>query len=102
MAIGPFEQTSVMSMLSAPASGASFHDQLVEIVLEGNKHFAGRLTDSTSLIRSGLLDSLGLLNVALFVEKATGGSVDVETLDVAREWDTITDIVQFIEQFRSS
>jgi len=55
-----------------------------------------QLTDATSLVRSGLVDSLGLLNIASFVEGEIGRQLDEVTLDPAREWDTIADILEFI------
>lgn len=61
-----------------------------------------QLTDTTSLVRSGLVDSLGLLNVASFVEGEIGRQLDAVTLDPAREWDTIADILEFIRMFDGS
>lgn len=58
-----------------------------------------QLTDATSLVRSGLVDSLGLLNIASFVEGEIGRQLDEVTLDPAREWDTIADILEFIRTF---
>ena len=55
-----------------------------------------QLTDATSLVRSGLVDSLGLLNIASFVEGEIGRQLDEVTFDPAREWDTIADILEFI------
>jgi len=54
------------------------------------------VTDSTSLIRSGLVDSLGLLNIAAFVERELGREMDAVTLDPSRDWDTVNDILRFI------
>jgi acyl carrier protein len=56
----------------------------------------GRLNSATPLINSGKLDSQGLFNLALFVEKEIGRPIDVSTLDLAKEWNTIDDIVNFI------
>lgn len=61
-----------------------------------------QLTDTTSLVRSGLVDSLGLLNIASFVEGEIGHQLDAVTLDPAREWDTIADILEFIRMFDGS
>jgi acyl carrier protein len=51
---------------------------------------------STPLIDSGKLDSLSLFKLALFVETEVGRVIDVSAFDLAREWNTIDDIVQFI------
>jgi acyl carrier protein len=58
------------------------------------------VTDSTSLIRSGVLDSAGLFHVALWVEQQVGGTFDVTRYDLAAEWDTMADIVSFVERHR--
>jgi acyl carrier protein len=56
----------------------------------------GELSDDTSLIKSGLIDSLALFNVALFIESEIGGELDVATLNIAEDWDTITDMHRYI------
>jgi acyl carrier protein len=56
----------------------------------------GGLNEATPLISSGKLDSQSLFNLALFVEKEIGRPIDVSTFDLAKEWNTIDDIVNFI------
>ncbi len=56
----------------------------------------GGLNEATPLINSGKLDSQGLFNLALFIEKEIGRPIDVSTFDLAKEWNTIDDIVNFI------
>jgi acyl carrier protein len=56
----------------------------------------GGLNGATPLINSGKLDSQSLFNLALFVEKEIGRPIDVSTFDLAKEWNTIDDIVNFI------
>jgi acyl carrier protein len=50
----------------------------------------------TSLIRSALIDSLALFQLYLHVEQLTGQAIDPTTFDIAEEWDTVNDIVDFI------
>ena len=57
----------------------------------------GRLGDAVSLVRSGLVDSLGLLTIATFVEEEIGRPVDGIEFDPEREWDTIAAILKFIQ-----
>ena len=57
----------------------------------------GPLNDETPLISSGLLDSLALFRVALWVEEQTGQHIDPATLDLAHAWDSITFILDFID-----
>jgi len=57
------------------------------------------LDDDTSLIAAGVLDSLALFNLVLWVEKQIGRPVNPISMDLAREWDTIRLILRFIEGF---
>ena len=58
----------------------------------------GELTDDTSLIASGVLDSLGLFNLVLWIEEKTGRTVDPTRVDLASEWDSVGMIVRYIER----
>jgi hypothetical protein len=44
--------------------------------------------DDTSLIRSGLLDSMALFKLALWVEERVAPGLDLTTFDLSTEWDT--------------
>lgn len=71
--------------------------QLVkELLAESEKELDGELLDDTSLIDSGLLDSLALLRLAEWVSEALGG-LALERVDIRAEWDTVADIVAFVE-----
>ena len=59
-----------------------------------------QLRDDTSLIRSGLFDSLALFNLALWIETQIGAPVNPAALDLSREWDTLADILRYIERER--
>ena len=78
-------------------------DRLCEFIRE-RVSMAGKtgeeLHDSTSLIRSQLLDSLALLHLAAWVEDEVGAPLDLSYLDPAAEWDTVADIERFIETHR--
>ena len=62
---------------------------------------SGELSDSTSLMRSGLVDSTGLVELAEFVEREVRNPLDLSTVNLEQDWDTMDDIVQFIERARS-
>jgi acyl carrier protein len=47
-----------------------------------------------------LLDSLGLFRLALWIEKETRSKLDLESLDPAKEWDTIQKILNFVAEHR--
>jgi len=80
--------------------GPSIRDRLIRLLEEGDQDSDGLLGDDTSLIRSGLLDSLGLFNLALWIEKETGSRLDLSSLDPSNEWETIPDILNFIGEHR--
>jgi acyl carrier protein len=73
---------------------------LEKVVGENTPGFAGELTHTTSLIQSGVLDSLGLVNVAIFIEQEAGHPLDLSEVDVEQEWETMERILDFIEKTR--
>jgi acyl carrier protein len=77
----------------------SLRDRLLA-VLEASDVVLDEHEEETSLIQSGKLDSLGLFNLALFVESQIGSKVDVTAFDLAKEWNTVNDILKFIARFR--
>jgi acyl carrier protein len=58
--------------------------------------------DNSSLVRSGILDSLALYQLILWIEKQIGKPVDPTQFDLANELDSITDILLFVEKNRAS
>jgi acyl carrier protein len=54
----------------------------------------------TSLIKSGLLDSLALFKLALWIEKKIGMPLNPAKFDLLEECDTMTGILNFIEKQR--
>lgn len=78
----------------------SLRDRLVRLLEEGTRDSDVELGDDISLIRSGLLDSLGLFSLALWIEKETRSKLDLESLDPAKEWDTINEILNFVAEHR--
>jgi acyl carrier protein len=55
------------------------------------------LDDDTSLIASGLLDSLALFNLILWIEQKTGRNIEPTSVNLVAEWDSITRILQYIQ-----
>lgn len=58
------------------------------------------LQENRSLIRSGLLDSLALFNLALWVEREAGQPFDLTAVDLSRDWDTVATIVEFVDKLK--
>lgn len=78
----------------------SLRDRLVLLLEEGNPDPAFTPDDDMSLIRSGRIDSLGLYQLALWIEKEIRSGLDMTSLDPSNEWDTIPDILDFIDKYR--
>ena len=74
--------------------------ELVALIAEGVPDLASDLADDTPLITSGLVESLALLNVALWVEGQIDSVVELSAFDLAAEWDTTTAILDFVERHR--
>ena len=72
---------------------------LAELPRWGVKHVAD-LRDDASLIVSGLIDSVGLFEMLLWVEEKTGTTIDPAAVDWRREWDSVRAILHYIEQGR--
>jgi acyl carrier protein len=71
-------------------------DELIGLMESSGCALPPAIDDHTSLITSGLLDSLALFNLIVWIETKTGRSIDPASVDVAHEWDSITKILQFI------
>lgn len=71
-----------------------------ELVEEIDPERAGEIGDATSLVQSGLLDSLALLQIAEWIFGVLGQELDLNAVEIREEWDTIDDILAFVERRR--
>jgi len=80
----------------------ALREQLLDFVEEKIKsaHLSveGELRDDTSLLKSGLLDSLAVLQLATWIDQHMDSSTDLGEINMRDTWDTIGDIVRFIER----
>lgn len=60
----------------------------------------GELSPETPLMESGAFDSLAMLNLVTWIEDRLGDTVDVTAKDPAREWNTVSALVRFVERLR--
>jgi acyl carrier protein len=60
----------------------------------------GDIKDDTPLIGSGLFDSLALFNLVVWIEKKIGEPVEPTAFDLLAEWNTVADVVNFVENRR--
>jgi acyl carrier protein len=80
----------------------SLHNRIVNFINELNLEVNCELEDDTSLIRSGILDSLGLFHLAEWIEREIDTPIDLTKFNLSEDWDTISDIVKFIEKHRKN
>jgi acyl carrier protein len=80
----------------------ALRDELRQLILEFAPERANALADDTPLITSGLMESVTLLNVALWIETKVGSEIKITSFDLAAEWDSVTDILAFIERHQAT
>ena len=76
----------------------ALREELVALVRSWDLELGEAVRDDTSLIKSGVFDSLALWNLLLWVEKQIGRPVDPTSFDLIEEWDTVADVVRFLER----
>lgn len=83
------------------AERMALRDELRRLILEFAPEREAALADDTPLITSGIMESITLLNVALWVETKVGSEVEITSFDLAAEWDSVSDILTFIERHQA-
>jgi acyl carrier protein len=78
----------------------ALREQLLNLLRDGNMDLPSDLRDDTPLISEGLVDSVGLFNLAFWIETQTDTPIDLTSIDLSSEWDTIADILAFIGKHR--
>lgn len=63
---------------------------------ENDIEMDGQFDENTSLLKSGLFDSLTLLDLTAWIEEELGVEIDLMAIDPVTQWDTISDILNFI------
>ncbi len=77
----------------------ALRDELVRVIVRGGASLPDDLEDDASLIRSGLLDSTALFELAVWIEERVGPGLDLTSFDVAEEWDTLAKLMRFVERY---
>lgn len=72
-------------------------ERLFDFINGDEFDLGGAVQGDTSLIRSGVLDSLALFKLALWIEGEVRSPIDLTAIDIADVWDTPDDIACFIE-----
>jgi acyl carrier protein len=76
----------------------SLRAELVRVIAASGAALPRDVGDDTSLIRSGLLDSTALFELALWIEERVAPGLDLTSFDLAEEWDTLAKLLVFIER----
>jgi acyl carrier protein len=78
----------------------TLREELLAELSQWGTREVGPLHDDASLIVSGLVDSVGLFQMLLWIEEKVGTTIDPGTVDWRRDWDSIGAILHYIEQRR--
>ena len=76
---------------------AELRHELLEALETAGVRLPTNFGDDTSLIRSGLLDSAALFELALWVESRVPPGLDVTAFDLAEMWDTVEKVLAFVQ-----
>lgn len=74
---------------------------LDRFLLDTGRVTQAHLAAGAPLITSGLVDSVTLFNLALWIEEAIGRPVDLSSVTLPAEWDTAAAILGFVERQRA-
>ena len=78
------------------------HKRLITFLKEQELDYVKTLRPDESLIKSGIVNSLALFNMAIWIEQEIGSPIDFADINLPDDWDTIERIVAFIENFSGS
>lgn len=67
-------------------------DKVIEFLEEATKSAKGSITPDTDLIDSGLVDSMNIMALIVFLEEQTGKPIPLEELDISY-FNNVTSIV---------
>ena len=86
--------------LSTLPTERELEDELLQSLRMWLPSFPDDHGPDTLLIQPGRLDSLALFNLVMWIEERSGTDVDVTAIDMAREWNSVRDVVRFVVQAR--
>ena len=78
----------------------STSDDVITLIKSWNLTLPKNWDSDTSLVRSGIIDSLALYQLILWIEEQVGRPVDPTKFDLASELDTVSSITRFVEKNR--
>jgi acyl carrier protein len=76
------------------------HDELIAAFATWSPLLVDGIARDTPLITSGRLDSMAVFQLLLWIEQRAGHAIDVTTIDMPAQWNTVNDIIAFVERER--
>jgi len=76
----------------------SLREELLRIIADGRPSLP--VTDDTLLIQAGVIDSVALFNLILWIEERTGQPIDPTKLDIRNEFKSVTSILRLVARLR--
>jgi acyl carrier protein len=78
------------------------HKRLITFFKRQELGYVQTLRPDESLIKSGIVNSLALFNMAIWIEQEIGSPIEFADINLPDDWDTIERIVAFIENCSGS
>ena len=78
------------------------HDELIAAFATWSPALVADVARDTPLLTSGRLDSTAVFQLLLWIEERAGHSIDVTTIDMLSQWNTVNDIIAFVERERGA
>jgi len=76
-------------------------DDLIVFLKSLKGKAASNLDAQTPLFSSGLIDSLVLLQLSMWIEEKVGGPINPAEFNLADEWATVAGVADFVERMRA-
>ncbi len=76
------------------------HDELIAAFATWSPALVDNVARDTPLLTSGRLDSMAVFQLLMWVEARVGHTLDVTTIDMPARWNSVNDIIAFVEKER--
>ena len=76
----------------------ALHDDLIASFAGWSPNLAQDVGRDTPLLTSGRLDSVALFQLLLWIEGRIGRPIDVTSIDMPAQWNTVDMIVAYVER----
>ncbi len=76
----------------------ALHEELISAFATWSPSLARDVARETPLLTSGRLDSVALFQLLLWIEGRIGRPIDVTSVDMPAEWNTVNMIVSYVER----